>query len=89
MWNKSWKVTERLIKKMQNIAETHSAEFLLLVIPSKEQVDEVYRQEIKEIYPKIDLNINKPNLQIAKFAKIEDIFPLCHPSSSVSPKVYQ
>ena len=68
----SFEINEKIILESKKIADQYEAEFILVLLPSKMQVDEDYWNNIIERYPEIlnkSWNLNYPNIKIMDFCE--------------------
>jgi hypothetical protein len=76
MWDNAWQITQRVILDMCKIAKHNGADFMLLIVPSKIQVDKSYRRFVTQHYPNLDFDMTKPNREIASFATDQKLLVL-------------
>lgn len=69
LWEESWLTTRRLILATRDLANRENARFLLLYVPAKVQVDEVFRAEMERRYPRLAFDPWRVNRRLADFAK--------------------
>jgi hypothetical protein len=97
-WQNAWAVTKKLILEFDKLAKQNSADFILLIIPNREQIYQDLWGEILENYPAMkasELVKDKPQLELMEFCKQEklnclNLLPIfkTHAKENPKPKLY-
>jgi hypothetical protein len=72
-WRQSWSVTERLLLEMRQISNDAGANFLVMSIPAKSQVEPAYRQKLSEHYQGLEFDPIAPSQWLARVASDNDL----------------
>ena len=72
-WNDAWKVGERLILEMNNLAKNNGAEFVLMMVAEVWQADQRVFGKLKKQYPRLEFDMTKPNRRILDFCRTNKI----------------
>lgn len=72
-WEKAWRVTEALIKKMKEEAEKNGAQFMLFSLSNDTQLSEDKYEQIVAKYPGVAMDPELPEKRLRAFTAEEDI----------------
>ncbi|MCC6796690.1 MAG: SGNH/GDSL hydrolase family protein [Candidatus Hydrogenedentes bacterium] len=92
LWNDAWDITARCIREIRLVAAQNGAKFAAFSIPAKIQVDERLQASLLSQFPGLQLNIEKPQAQLAALAEAEgfaklDLFPVIKASCGTDGSV--
>lgn len=67
-WDQAWRVTRRLILELRDVSEADGAEFVLMIVPAKLQVEAAFRELTRAQYADIAFDETRINRALAAFA---------------------
>lgn len=72
-WDEAWRVTRRLILEASRVSAAAGADFAVLMVPGKVQVDPAFRALASAQYPGIRLDETRVNRALAEFCEDHEI----------------
>jgi len=69
LWEDGWNVTKALILRMQEDSKKHGAQFAIMVMAPKIQVEAAYQSRVLEAFPHLKLDTTRINRVIEDFGK--------------------
>ncbi len=72
-WDEAWLVTQRLILEMKRVSAAAGADFALLVVPGKLQVDPAFRAQASAQYGGVRLDVGRVNRGLTDFCEENDV----------------
>ncbi len=82
VWDDAWLVTQRLILELRDVSRAADADFVLLIVPAKLQVEADFRELARGQYPGVAFDENRINRALESFASQHDI-PLYDPTAAL------
>jgi hypothetical protein len=73
VWEEAWLVTRRLILEIRDTSRAAGAEFVLMIVPAKLQVEASFRDVARAQYPGVAFDETRINRALADFAAAHDI----------------
>lgn len=78
VWGKAWRITRRMILETQRLARSAGAEFAILYVPNRVQVDPEHRRRAEREFPGLPFDLTRLNRELARFSAAHGI-PLLDP----------
>lgn len=72
-WESAWRDTEAVLGRLHDDVQASGAKLALFTIPSKLQSEPLYQGAIAKAYPKLQLDLDKPNARLAALCEREEI----------------
>jgi lysophospholipase L1-like esterase len=68
VWDEAWLVTRRLILEVRDVSRAAGAEFVLMIVPAKLQVEESFRELARAQYPGVSFDEKRINRALRAFS---------------------
>lgn len=82
VWDRAWLVTRRLILALRDESRAAGAEFAIVIVPAKLQVEASFRELARAQYPDVAFDEDRINRALTAFAAAHDI-PLYDPTPAL------